>query len=269
MSYCQLNFPKAACAEDIFWTEMHCHCLPGVDDGPADLAEALALCCRMANQGIKRVIATPHYSASGVGAPSRGAIIHATAELNNALNARNIEIEVFIGAEIRIADDLLDGATPSRVITLANAGRHVLLELPDVFINILPLVETLSAAGIKAVIAHPERNPSLLSHLPAALHWLQRGATWQVSAGSLLGDFGGLAMRASWELLAAGGVTLVASDAHDLHSRAPQLRRACEAITRRMGPPLARRLCLENPFRVLMGQDVLPAVGLCVPEVQA
>jgi len=86
--------------------------------------------------------------------------------------------------------------------------------------------------------------------------WIEQGALLQVTAGSLVGGFGPIAEKMAWDLVSANLVSLVATDAHDHVHRPPMMNAAIDALAKRLGHAVARRLCIENPLAVLQGQPM-------------
>jgi protein-tyrosine phosphatase len=145
------------------------------------------------------------------------------------------------------------------VATVADAERHVLLELPhELFVDPLPLIRGLGDRGIQAVITHPERYAYLHGSTARIQSWVAAGAALQITAGSLVGDFGRHAMHSAWRLVGDGWASLVATDAHDAVRRPPRLTRAIELIEAEMGTAAAKLICGENPLKLLQGQHVSP-----------
>jgi protein-tyrosine phosphatase len=144
-----------------------------------------------------------------------------------------------------------------KILTLADGGRYILLELPhDVFIDIELLIGSLASMGVQTIVSHPERHRVLARDPKVLLKWLSRGAHLQVTGGSLLGEFGSTAYKAAWHFLDAGWVSFVATDAHDLAGRRPCMKTAFNRIGSELGDAVARKVCIENPLRVLEGRDI-------------
>jgi protein-tyrosine phosphatase len=112
--------------------------------------------------------------------------------------------------------------------------------------------------GVQAIISHPERHPILVNESKILLKWLEQSAHLQVTSASLLGQFGPIAQRAAWTFLTSGWVSFVATDSHDLEVRRPCMRAAFEQIGIGFGDIVARLVCIENPLRVIKGQDIIP-----------
>lgn len=239
------------------FVDIHCHCLPGLDDGPATMAEALALCRALVWDGVDTVIATPHQLGRYDGQNEASEVRQAVSGLNAALAAEGLPLSVLPGADVRLDERIPALLGADRVLTLADGGSHLLVELPhEAFIDLRPLVVSLGSRGVKVVVSHPERHSVLMSSLAAVVPWLEAGALLQVTAASLLGGFGPAAGRAAWHWLRTHPAMIVATDAHDTLGRGPRMSEAFDLVAGRMGHAFARRVCVENPLCVLQGQEV-------------
>jgi len=180
--------------------------------------------------------------------------------LNHELESNGINLNVLPGGDVRVDERICRLIEADKVLTLADNGRHILLELPhEIFINIEPLIVDLSSTGIQAIISHPERHPFIAQQPQVLIAWLEKGAHLQVTATSLLGDFGSTAQKSAWHFMNLGWASLVATDSHDLRGRKPKMKDAFESITARLGEKIARLVCIENPIRILEGKDILSA----------
>lgn len=239
--------------------DIHCHCLPGLDDGPKDVDDAVALCEALVADGITTVIATPHqlgrYDLANSADDVRSAVENLTAELKD----REIPLEVLSGGDVRVDERIPRLIESGRLGTIADAGGHLLLELPhELFIDPIPIIERLRESGIQAVLTHPERYPYLQTLPDFARTCLEHGAVLQITSGSILGDFGRRAYDEAWRLILSGLVGIVASDAHDIARRPPRMTAAIDALKRTIGPAITRVLTIENPLRIVNGESILP-----------
>jgi protein-tyrosine phosphatase len=238
--------------------DIHCHCLPGLDDGPKTQQQCIALCQALVSDGITTVVATPHQMGLYEGSNDAKIVREAAARLSETLTSEGIPLAVVPGADVRVDDQLLKLLDDGHILTLADARRYILLELPhETLIDLTSLIGELRKRGICAIVSHPERHAEICRCPEALLPWLEEGALLQVTAASLVGGFGPVAEKMVWQLIGANLVSLVASDAHDSDCRPPMMTFAIDAIIKRLGHAVARRLCIENPLAVLVGQPVV------------
>jgi protein-tyrosine phosphatase len=238
---------------------VHCHILPAVDDGPQDLSESLGLARLLVEEGVTDVVATPHQLGRWDGTNRSADVRRAVGELQQQVHQAGIPLTLHAGGEVRLDERIPMLLKADQVMTLADHGRWLLLELPPAA-AIAPkaVVTFLAQAGVGIILAHAERYDSLSGDPNAAQQWLESGAVLQVNAGSLLGGSGERAERAAWAWVERGWVSLLASDAHSTNTRRPRLAEALDAVVRRGGLETARRICIDNPARVL---DRLETLG--------
>ena len=240
------------------FVDVHCHCLPNLDDGPESVEEALMLCRVLAADNVSTVVATPHQLGRFEDRTKAEAIRRTVGVLNGALGERGIDLLVLPGAEVRVDERIDEMLAGGEILTLADAGCHVLLELPwDALIDIEPLLTQFALRGVQTILAHPERNGPLLERPQMLGRWTALGVGLQVTAGSLTGDWGRYVERAAWGLVAQGGRICIATDAHD-GAQCPGMTKAFEAVAARLGGDLAFSLCVENPARVIRGEKLAP-----------
>jgi len=240
--------------------DLHCHCLPGVDDGPATMHDALQLCRALVSEGISTVVATPHQLGRYDGRNSGRQVRDAVDALAATLAEQSIPLEVLPGGEVRIDERVPAMVRSGDVLTLA--GRvYLLLELPEAgYLDPLPLIRFLTREGITVVVAHVERYREVQRRHEIVAAWIEAGAALQINAGSLSGSFGREAERTAWRLIDQEFRLLVATDAHDSRSRPPLLSRAAELIEARYDFQTAFRACIENPWQIL-GRPVSPVMS--------
>lgn len=231
--------------------DLHFHCLPGVDDGPASWDDAVALCRAAAAEGTTRIVATPHVL--------RGAWANtnplARDRLVGALNERlGGSPQILPGCEYYFSADVVELAKkPAGPLTGLAGGAYLLVEFGP---GLVPAsaeasFHELRVLGLEPVIAHPERHTAFALEPGRLAAFVARGALVQITAGSLLGDFGKKAKKASEDFLRLGLVHLVASDAHSRDRRPPRLTAARERIRKKFGAEAERGIFLDNPEAVL------------------
>lgn len=239
--------------------DVHCHCLPGLDDGPRTMSDALALCQALVADGITTVIATPHQLGRYGEQNSASMIRQRARELREVLAEHSVPLTIEVGADVRVDERLLLLLDRDEVLTVADGETYLLVELPhDILIDLTPLVVALRSRDVTPVVTHPERHIRLVQRPELVEPWLDAGAVLQVTSGSLLGHFGPEAQQTAWDYMSAGYVSVLASDAHDVVRRVPTMSAATELVAAEMGHAIARRVCMENPFKMLQGQPMVP-----------
>ena len=127
--------------------DIHCHCLPGLDDGPATIDDALVMCDALVDDGVTTVIATPHQLGAYDGVNTAASIREAVAAFVTELGAAGIPLEVLPGADVRVDERLMRLLAEDKILTAGDLGRHLLLELPhELFVDPLPVIVALSRA---------------------------------------------------------------------------------------------------------------------------
>lgn len=201
--------------------DLHCHVLPGIDDGPEDLDAALQIARAAAAGGTGVIVATPHVN-HRFGANDAARIGAAVADLTRELAAAAIEIEVRAGAEIALtrAPELADDELAALRL---GGGPYLLIECPHLpgTAGFQPLLEAIAEKGHRILLAHAERIPGFRAD-PSALEALvDAGMLVQITAASVSGRFGEPVRAFAEHLLHAGLVHNVASDAHAVERRGP------------------------------------------------
>jgi protein-tyrosine phosphatase len=239
--------------------DLHCHLLPGIDDGPASLEGSLALARAAVAAGTEAIVATPHVSPRY---PNDADTIHRLVERTaDYLEREGVSLEVLPGAEIAITR--LAEMGPEQIDGLRlGTGPWLLLEPPftAVVTGLDTMVMDLLGRGRRVFLAHPERCPAFHRDPGMLESLVEQGVLTSLTAGSLVGRFGGKVRRFSLELMEAEMVHNVASDAHDERSRPPGIAQELE----RAGYGALRDwLTWDVPSAVVTGREIptRPAVG--------
>jgi len=242
--------------------DLHCHMLPGIDDGASDVSVSLAMAKASVAQGITTVACTPHIL-PGLYHNTGPEIRQATARFQEILDKEGVPLRLTTGADVHIAPDFIDGLRSGRLLSIADS-RYVLVEPPhhtvppqleDFFFQIV-------VAGYVPILTHPERLSWIPRRYEAIKRLVAAGVWMQITAGSLTGAFGRSTLYWACRMLDEGWVHLIASDAHDTTRRPQDLAAGYECAAKRVGFEEAQCLVLTRPMGVLKDQ---PPSSLPVP----
>ncbi len=237
--------------------DLHHHLLPWLDDGSPDLDTSVAMARMAADDGITHVVCTPHASAHWTFDPAVNA--ERLDELRAALAAESIPLTLGSGCDFHLSFDNIEDAHAHPTRYTINGKNYLLVELPDYGIarGMGETLYDLQLAGMTPILTHPERNPTLQREPEQLADWLRNGLLVQVTTGSVLGKMGKEAERMAHQLLANRWGHFLATDAHNLTSRPPHMREACDHVAKKYGHEYARLLCTTNPTAAFTG-DPLP-----------
>jgi protein-tyrosine phosphatase len=243
--------------------DLHCHVLPGIDDGPPTIEASVELCRAACADGTRTMIATPHlnWDYPDVNA----AVIHAgVLAVNRALRAVEIDLTVRPGAEVALSRAAEVSDRELHVLRLGG-GPYLLVECPwsTGAAGVMNALRMLVDRGYGIVLAHPERSPVL--QRPAVLHELvDAGMLCCVSARSLTERGDRRARSAAWELLTGRLAHVIASDSHDTVRRPPQLRSTLERAG--LGATQIEYFTREAPAAIIAGAHLAPPPPVDAPR---
>ena len=238
--------------------DLHCHILPGIDDGSRSWDESVEMARIAAADGITDIVATPHIT-PGLYDNTTASISVLVEEFSNRLATAGIPIRLHVGADVRVDPDLVGGVESGSVPVLGNRIRYLVAELPSQMMppNIRELVYALQLRQIIPIITHPERHASMQQDPGLLRQFVEAGALAQVTAGSLVGEFGPVARRAANKMLERNLIHLIATDAHGTQKRRPVLTPGLAAAAAIVGEEAARAMVLDVPRAILAGVPVV------------
>ncbi len=234
--------------------DIHCHILPGIDDGSPDMAHTIEMLRIAREDGIEGIVASPHVI-SGLYDNTREGIGEAVARVKSTTNG----LALYTGADVHISRDLLENVQRG-TLPLINDRNYLLLELPTFVLPPMAEIERIIAGlrvrGVTPVITHPERNVAILEDASILQRLLDMGALCQLTAASITGKFGARIQKACFRMIKKRQVHAVATDAHDVKKRPPVLSEAHAKIANKFGPSQAQKLFIRNPQRIVNGEPV-------------
>ena len=202
--------------------DIHTHILPGLDDGPADLAGSLAIARCYQEVGVRKIVATPHFLPGTAWAPSIDKVRARVAELQAALFQAGIDLELVAGMEIAYHRKLEERILGGTVLPLGNSATYLIEpSFQGEQDGLLSTLEALLRRGVKLILAHPERVDAFQRRPQMLAPLISQGLRLQVNSGSLLGYFGAKSRDTAEQLRQSESIHFIASDAHDHTRRSP------------------------------------------------
>lgn len=240
--------------------DLHCHLLPGLDDGSKNRESTRAMAKAMALEGVTGVVCTPHCTAGDPRLGERIANIRmALEEWKETLALEQLPLWLYPGMELLCTPDLPGTLACGDVLPLAGS-RYLLIEFSfdSLHEQMEWAIRQVRQAGFVPVLAHPERYTAVWRDPERVADWFFQGTVIQLDQDSVLGRFGQHCARTSDWILRHGLAHVVASDAHGLGSRTARLKHLFQQLARRYGRSYAEVLLLENPMRILRDRELVP-----------
>jgi protein-tyrosine phosphatase len=231
--------------------DLHSHILPGIDDGAPDLEVSLTMARAFVADGVTTLACTPHIL-PGLYHNTGPQIRQAVVQLQAALDAEQIPLQLIAGADNHITANFVGGLQSGHLLSLGDT-RYVLVEPPhhtmparleDMFFDLL-------VAGFVPILTHPERLTWITAHYDVVERLVQGGVWMQITAGSLTGSFGRQPKYWAERMLDEGLVHILATDAHDAVRRRPILSKGRDAAAKRVGAAEAEHLVLTRPGGII------------------
>jgi protein-tyrosine phosphatase len=240
--------------------DLHCHYLPGIDDGAQALDESLELARAAVAAGIKTAVMTPHVH-PGRYENTGSSIRKLCVAFQRVLDHKEIPLDIRVGGEVRISAEIIPMVENNEIpfLGIADGYRIMLLEFPHshLLLGADKLIAWLLARRIRPLIAHPERNKDVMRNIEKLAPFMKMGCMTQLTGASIVGQFGKPAQECAQKLIDREWATVVATDAHNLKHRPPNLDLAYKALTELAGESFAQRLTTHTPARLISGNEPL------------
>jgi len=232
--------------------DIHCHILPGLDDGPKTDEEALSMCEVAADDGVKTIVATPH-TGREVYQTSAEDVLAGVSHLNGLLGKKGIPINILPGHDVYVHPEIIENIKKKKVLTVNDNGKYIILELPvqSVPFYVEKVVLDLKAIGVTGIISHPERNYHIQKNTGVLEKLVSSGALVQLTALSLTGGFGAPAQRTAVSLIHKGLAHIIASDGHSTEERPPVLSPAVKEAAKFIGEERALEMVNAKPREII------------------
>lgn len=239
--------------------DLHCHILPGIDDGAQNMEESLAMAKLAVSEGITHILATPHHlNRTWINPKSQ--VLNLVDQVQDELDRAGIDLTLFPGQEVRINGELKQHIQSNEICFVDEFDKYIMVEFPTPSVPEYTerLFFELMSQGIRPVVVHPERNTAIQENPDLLYDLVDKGALSQLTAGSYVGALGSDLERFSRDLIEADLVHLIASDAHNTSSRPFYMKEAFEKLTKEFD--LSKAKDFDQVSRDLVnGDDILVA----------
>ena len=237
--------------------DIHFHLLPSIDDGALNMDVAVDMARSAFDNGIRLSIVTPHIH-PGRYENSTQSISKSLAHFQRALRKARIPLKLGMAAEVRLAPEILPIIERDEIPFLGQYDGYQIMLLEFRHSHIPPgaerFVEQLLAMNVRPDIAHPERNKDVLRKYSKIEPFIKMGCYLQLTASAVAGRFGKMTHKRSLQLLESDAFLILATDAHNLKARRPELHEGFEAAARHVGRNEARKMVLDNPMALVRTQ---------------
>lgn len=231
--------------------DVHCHLLPGVDDGAKDWETTLEMCRMAREDGVRHIVCSPHAN------HKYRYVRESHEELLAELRRRAPQMEFSLGCDFHLSYDNVDDAVAHPTRYVIGQTNYLLIELSDFTpFNVGATIFDLQRAGMRPILTHPERNPQLQRKPESVEEFVLQGCLLQITANSLTGTWGKTAQKMAEMLLKKGWAQIIASDAHGSKRRTTVLSEARKAAAAIVGEEAATRLVETNPAAVVKNETV-------------
>lgn len=240
--------------------DLHCHILPGIDDGAKNLEDSIAMAKSAVDQGITHILCTPHHN-NGKYVNEANKVITAVDLLQKELDERKIPLMLFEGQEVRINGDLLSEIENQLILFADLNNQYVLIEFPthEIPAYAEKLFLELLRKGHTPIIVHPERNSKFIESPNKLLPFLEMGVLTQLTAPSYTGVFGRTIQKIAKQMVSHNLVYMMASDAHNTGKRDFFMQKAYQSIEKDMGVDYVQAM-------KQMACDILNGDTVCIPD---
>ena len=232
--------------------DIHCHILPQMDDGAKNLESSISMAKQAISDGINTIVATPH-SQDGLFFPTCKDVVKELNLLNEKINDNNLSIKLISGMEVHLCHNLYSKIQSNTVLTINNS-KYLLLELPGQYIP--PFFDEeifqLKINGITPILAHPERNLTILKDWTVLYDIVEKGVLIQITSASITGKFGHEIFKCAKNIIKHRLAHIIASDAHSPDSRPPVLSESLRITEKLLGSSKeAREMVDERPNKII------------------
>ena len=238
--------------------DLHCHVLPGMDDGSRLLEETMDMARTAVKNNIDTIVATPH-TLNGFFINKWENVVSLTSTVQEAFEAESISITLYPGMEAQVCPELFDAFERGQAATINDNSRYLLLEFSPFSMppGSQDFIHKLRLQGITPVIAHPERHLILQNDLKQLYDLVKMGALCQLTALSITGLLGDAVQKSAKQMIKTGLAHVIATDAHSNDERILALAPAVDAAADILQDySRAEKMVTTTPAAIIAGEDV-------------
>lgn len=230
--------------------DIHCHIIPGVDDGARTKSQTRKLLKMEYESGVRAIILTPHYR-KGMFEADREFVIKQASYVKDEMRNLELDMKLYLGCEYHANSDMIEELRENPHFRI-NGSNYVLVEFSSAhsFAKIRNWIYQLVTSGFVPIVAHIERYPAVDCEEKVE-ELINLGALMQVDAGAILGEYGFRQKKMSWKLLKKRMVHFVASDAHDTEKKRPNLKECSARLEKKLSRSYVDELLVHNPQKIL------------------
>ena len=235
--------------------DMHCHLLPGVDDGSKDEKETEKMLRMAWKEGIRGILVTPHYHVDRSGDFAERCK-SAYRKVCSMAKGMYTEMRIFLGNEIFYSTGVVEALKRGDALTL-NGTRYVLVEFAP-YVELLTIrkaVQELQYAGYTPILAHMERYDCMKKE-EQVRELVEMGALMQVNASTITGKMGMGVKRYMKKLLKEDLIHIIGTDAHSSSHRRPKIKKCLRYIEKKAGASRRQKLTERNPAKIIRGENI-------------
>ncbi|MFC4652172.1 tyrosine-protein phosphatase [Lactococcus nasutitermitis] len=237
--------------------DLHCHILPGIDDGAKTHEDTLIMLRSAIEEGITVITATPHHNPEYNN--ERDGILEKVKEVEKIIAEHHLPIKILPGQEVRAYGELIEDYEDGKLVTSADSTDYMLIEFPSDHVPgyASKLFYELQLKGIQPILVHPERNGEIIKNPEKLYDFVTQGVLTQITGASITGHFGKKIQQFSFQIIEHELTHFIASDAHNVTSRAFKMKEAFTIVEKKYGKSVAEKF-KNNAEQVIINEIVYP-----------
>lgn len=240
------------------YVDIHSHILYGIDDGSKSLEESIEIIKEHIKMGFTDIAVTPHYIENSKYITNNEEKENILKTLKNELKKQNIKINLYIGNEVYINNNIEELLNQNEISTINNT-KYLLIELPmqNKIKNISEIIYELRIKGIIPIIAHPERYEYVQKDINYVDKLIEEGALLQSNYASILGMYGEKSKKALKKLIKQNKILILSTDVHYPNSKIYfNMDKIRKKLSKLIGEEKLKELTTTNPKKIIKNEKL-------------